>query len=96
MNEMLNLKPERVWYYFNKILQIPRASKKEEKIIEYLLNFGKEQKLETLKDEVGNVLIRKHAAKGMEKVKSVCLQTHIDMVCEKNSDKVHDFDKDPI
>jgi dipeptidase D len=96
MNEILNLKPERVWYYFNEILKIPRPSKKEGKIIEYLLNFGKEHKLETLKDEVGNVVIRKAATKGMENKRGVCLQTHTDMVCEKNSDKIHNFEKDVI
>ena len=58
MNEILNLKPERVWYYFNEICKIPRPSKKEEKIIQWLLDFGKKQNLETIKDEVGNVLIR--------------------------------------
>ena len=96
MNEILNLKPAKVWFYFNEVLNIPRPSKKEIKIIEYLLNFGKAKNLETLKDEVGNILIRKPATKGMENKAFVCLQTHMDMVCEKNSDKVHDFDKDPI
>ncbi len=95
-NEILNLKPEKLWYYFNEICKIPRPSKKEEKIIEYLLKFGKERGLETLRDEIGNVIIRKPATKGREDVKWVCLQTHSDMVCEKNSDKVHDFEKDPI
>ena len=96
MNDILNLKPEKVWYYFNEILQIPRPSKKEGKIGEYLMNLGKKLNLETLKDDAGNVLIRKPATKGLENKRSVCLQTHMDMVCEKNSDKVHDFDKDPI
>jgi dipeptidase D len=95
-NEILNLKPSKVWYYFNEILQIPRPSKKEGKIIEYLLRFGKEHNLETLQDEVGNVLIRKPATPGMENRKWVALQSHVDMVCEKNSDKEHDFENDPI
>ncbi len=94
--EILKLKPTIVWQYFKEILEIPRPSKKEEKIVAYLLEFGKEQKLETLQDEIGNVLIRKPASKGMENRKSVVLQSHLDMVCEKNSDKVHDFDNDPI
>ena len=94
--EILKLEPAIVWSYFSEILQIPRPSKKEEKIIEYLLNFGKQQNLETVQDEVGNVLIRKAATSGMENRKSVVLQSHIDMVCEKNSDKVHDFESDPI
>jgi dipeptidase D len=95
-NEILNLEPAKVWFYFNEILNIPRPSKKEGKIIEYLLRFGKEHNLETLQDEVHNVLIRKPATPGLENRKSVVLQSHIDMVCEKNSDKIHDFDNDPI
>lgn len=94
--EILKLEPTIVWSYFSEILEIPRPSKKEEKIVEYLLNFGKKHNLETLQDEVGNVLIRKSATVGMKNRQSVVLQSHIDMVCEKNSDKVHDFDKDPI
>jgi len=94
--EILKLEPAVVWSYFREILEIPRPSKKEEKIVEYLLNFGKKHNLETLQDEVGNVLIRKSATKGMENRESVVLQSHIDMVCEKNSDKIHDFNNDPI
>ncbi len=97
MNEaLLQLEPAKVWFYFKEILNIPRPSKKEGKIIEYLLEFGKNHKLETLQDEVGNVLIRKPATPGMENRKWVALQSHVDMVCEKNSDKVHDFENDPI
>ena len=94
MNEHLStLQPASVWNYFKEILEIPRPSKKEEKIIAYLLDFGKKHHLETLQDEIGNVLIRKHATPGMENRRSVVLQSHVDMVCEKNSDKVHDFEK---
>ena len=97
MNEaILNLEPKSVWYYFKEILEIPRPSKKEDKIKAYLIDFGKKHNLETLTDEVGNVLIRKPATKGMENRKSVVLQSHMDMVCEKNSDTQHDFDHDPI
>ena len=95
-NELLNLKPERLWYYFTEILKIPRPSKREEKIAEYLIKFGQKHNLETIQDETGNILIRKPASKGKENVKSIVLQSHIDMVCEKNSDIVHDFDRDPI
>ncbi len=95
-NEILKLEPSKVWYYFQEILNIPRPSKKEGKIIDYLMRFGKEHGLETLKDEVGNVLIRKPATPGMENRKTVVLQSHIDMVCEKNSDVDHDFENDPI
>jgi len=95
-NSILTLAPQSVWHYFNEILQIPRPSKKEEKIVAYLLDFGKTHQLETLQDAIGNVLIRKPATPGMEDRPWVVLQSHIDMVCEKNSDKVHDFDNDPI
>lgn len=97
MEENLKLlRPERLWYYFGEICKVPRPSKKEEKIVEYLLNFGRSHNLETIKDETGNVLIRKQASPGMENKPVVILQSHVDMVCEKNMDKVHDFDKDPI
>jgi dipeptidase D len=94
--EIYQLKPERLWHYFSEVLKIPRASKKEEKIAAWLLEFGKSQNLETVRDTVGNILIRKPGTPGFEKAPSVCLQGHVDMVCEKDSDKVHDFDKDPI
>lgn len=94
--ELTKLSPERLWYYFSEILKIPRPSKKEDKIIAYLLAFGKKHNLETLQDETRNILIRKPATPGLENLKSVVLQSHIDMVCEKNSDVEFDFDKDPI
>jgi len=94
--EIYQLKPERLWHYFGEILKIPRPSKREEKIAKYLLDFGQKEGLETLTDEVGNILIRKPATRGNEHLKTAVLQSHIDMVCEKNSDVVHDFDKDPI
>ncbi len=97
MNEViLDLKPKKIWYYFKEILEIPRPSKKEDKIKAYLIDFGKKHNLETLTDEVGNVLIRKAATPGMENRKWVALQSHMDMVCEKNSDTNHDFENDPI
>ncbi len=96
MNEITKLKPERVWHYFSEICQIPHPSKKEERIIKYLLEQGKKLNLETEKDEIGNVLIRKSATSGKENVTPVIFQSHIDMVCEKNSDSQHNFDTDPI
>ena len=93
---ILKLKPALIWQYFKEILEIPRPSKKEEKIIKYIVKFGHDHNLETLQDEVGNILIRKPATKTMENRKSVVLQSHIDMVCEKNSDKIHDFENDAI
>jgi len=95
-DELLKLQPQRLWFYFSEILKTPRPSKREEKIVAYLLNFGKQHNLETLQDEVGNVLIRKPATPGMENRKSVVLQSHVDMVCEKNSDVDFDFDEDSI
>lgn len=94
--ELSELKPESVFYYFSEISKVPRPSKKEEKIISYLENFAAEQKLEIKKDEVGNILIKKPATPGKENLKTVVLQSHVDMVCEKNNDVEHDFLTDPI
>ena len=90
------LKPTAVFEQFAKINQIPRPSKHEEKMIEYLQNWGKSHGLETKVDEVGNVIIRKPATKGMENRKTVILQSHMDMVCDKLVDVEFDFDKDAI
>ncbi|MGE5317250.1 MAG: cytosol nonspecific dipeptidase, partial [Chloroflexota bacterium] len=95
-NQILSLKPEAVWKNFHSLTQIPRPSKKEAKIIEFMKNFGQSLGLETIVDGVGNVIIRKPATPGMENRKGVVLQSHLDMVPQKNSDKVHDFEKDPI
>ncbi|MFA8300171.1 MAG: aminoacyl-histidine dipeptidase [Hyphomicrobiales bacterium] len=97
MNEDIKkLSPEILWKYFGEILEVPRPSKKEEKIVEYLINFAKVNQLDYEKDATGNILIRKGATLGYENKKIVVLQSHIDMVCEKNNDTVHDFDNDPI
>lgn len=94
--EKKDLKPAAVFHYFEEICQVPRPSKKEEKIVAYLKEFGKKHNLETKVDEVGNVLIKKPASKGMENCKTVVLQSHVDMVCEKNNNVSHDFLTDPI
>ena len=94
--EKIALKPASVFHYFEEICQVPRPSKKEEKIIAYLENFAQTQGLEWKKDEAGNILIKKAATPGKENLKTVILQSHIDMVCEKNSDSTHDFMNDPI
>jgi dipeptidase D len=91
-----SLQPARVWHWFGEIMAIPRPSKHEERISAYLVAWGREHGLETLSDKLGNVLIRKPASKGYEKSPMVCLQAHMDMVCEKNSDKVFDFMTDAI
>lgn len=91
-----HLTPEPVWRFFEEICQIPRPSKKEEKIIEYLIDFAKTHQLEYKQDKAGNLLIKKPASAGFEDTKTVVLQSHVDMVCEKNADVEHDFDTDPI
>lgn len=91
-----DLKPSIVWHYFYELTQIPRPSKKEEKVIKYLEDFASTQKLAIKKDKAGNIVILKPASKGKENVPTLILQGHIDMVCEKNSGTVHDFDNDPI
>lgn len=96
MNDIRDLEPKQLWNYFHQITQIPHPSKKEQKIIEFMKDFGKKNNLETVVDKVGNVIIRKPATKGMENRKGVILQTHLDMVPQKNRDKKHDFEKDPI
>ena len=95
-NDILKLQPTSVWKYFDEICQVPRASKKEEKIIAYLLETGKKLGLETKRDKIGNIVISKPATKGKEKVTPVIFQSHMDMVCEKNSDTVFNFDTDSI
>ena len=96
MNRLSQLTPQPLFNYFEDICQVPRPSKKEEKIRQFLLDFAVRNNLEAKTDEVGNVLILKPATSGMENAPTVILQTHMDMVCEKNSDKVFDFDNDPI
>ena len=95
-NVFNGLQPEPLWNYFAEICKIPRPSKKEGKISAYLLKFAEEHQLEAEKDDAGNILIRKNASQGYENRKTVVLQSHIDMVCEKNSETDHDFDLDPI
>ncbi len=94
--DLESLKPSEIWSVFGQILQVPRPSHHEEKIRDFVMDFGNKQGLETFKDEAGNVIIRKPATPGMENRKGVILQGHLDMVPQKNSDKVHDFEKDPI
>ena len=91
-----DLNPKNVWANFYSLTQIPRPSKKEGKAVEFMYEFGKKLGLETIKDEVGNIIIRKPATPGMENRKGIILQGHLDMVPQKNADKVHDFEKDPI
>lgn len=94
--EKIELKPVSVFEHFAQINKIPRPSKHEEKMIEYLKNFGEARNLETIVDETGNVVIRKKASKGYENKKTLILQSHMDMVCEKLVDKEINFEEDPI
>jgi dipeptidase D len=90
------LTPQLVWKYFAEISKIPRGSKNETAIGQYVLDTAKKLGLKVNRDKCGNVVVKKPASPGYEKAKSICLQGHLDMVCEKNADKVHDFTKDPI
>ena len=92
----MNLQPSDVFKCFAQVNQIPRPSKKEEQMIDFLLDFGKKLNLETRRDEAGNVIICKPATPGMEDRQTIVLQSHMDMVCEKNKDVDFDFTKDAI
>ena len=91
-----DLQPKAVWEQFDAITRIPRPSKKEAQIIDFLINFAQVNSLEWQRDDIGNVVIRKAATAGYEDHPTVILQSHMDMVCEKNSDVTFDFDRDPI
>jgi dipeptidase D len=91
-----DLKPEKVFYYFEEISKIPRCSNHEKRISEFLYNWAKEKNLEVSQDKALNILIKKKASKGYENSPTVILQGHMDMVCEKNMDTQHDFSKDPL
>jgi dipeptidase D len=96
MKQITDLQPSIVWKYFHEVTQVPRPSKKEEKIIRYLEEFASEHNLPIKTDTVNNVLISKPATPGFEHLPTVILQSHLDMVCEKNSDVAFDFENDPI
>ena len=94
--QIFELEPKQLWANFYQLTQIPRPSNHEEQIQEFIYRFGKNLGLETIKDEAGNIIIRKPATPGMENRQGVILQGHLDMVPQKNSDKEHDFINDPI
>lgn len=94
--EIKNLAPELVWNIFDQITKVPRPSKKEEKIRQWLVDFAKQHNIEYHLDATGNILMRKPATPGYEDHQTIVMQGHIDMVCEKNSDVDHDFENDPI
>ena len=91
-----NIEPKALWNNFADLNAVPRPSKKEEKVIEFMMNFGKSLGLETIQDKIGNVIIKKTASQGMEDKETVILQSHIDMVHQKNNDTIFDFDTQGI
>ncbi len=94
--EILQLQPKSLWKNFAKLNAVPRGSKKEEQVIAFMKEFGNNLGLETIEDEVGNVIIKKPATAGMEERKTVVLQSHLDMVHQKNNDTDFDFDTQGI
>ncbi|HSD15220.1 MAG TPA: beta-Ala-His dipeptidase, partial [Flavobacterium sp.] len=94
--EVRNLEPKQLWNKFADLNAVPRPSKKEERVIAFMMDFGKKLGLETIKDEVGNVIIKKPASAGMENRKTIVMQSHLDMVHQKNNDTVFDFDTQGI
>ncbi len=90
------LKPEKVFYYFEEISKRPRGSKNEKQVSDYLYNLSKEKGLKVVQDNALNIIIKKPATKGYENAPTVIIQGHMDMVCDKNKDIDHDFEKDPI
>ena len=95
-NVLHNLKPERLWFHFEEISKIPRCSKHEEKVMDYLVDYAKKQGFEWKMDDAGNLVVIKPADPGMENKPTIVIQGHVDMVCEKNKGTQHDFMKDPI
>ncbi|SDJ66328.1 aminoacyl-histidine dipeptidase [Chryseobacterium jejuense] len=91
-----NIEPQIIWKNFSKLNAVPRPSKKEEKVIAFIKGFGEDLGLETTVDEVGNVIIKKPATAGMENRKAIVLQSHLDMVCQKNNDVNFDFETEGI
>ncbi len=95
-SEIRQLQPQSLWNHFVDLNAVPRPSKKEERVIQFMKDFGTQLGLETFEDEIRNVIIRKPATKGMENRKAIVLQSHLDMVHQKNNDTIFDFDKEGI
>ena len=95
-NEIKNIEPKAVWTKFSDLNAVPRPSKKEQQVIAFIKDFGQNLNLETIEDEVGNVIIKKPATAGMENRKTIVMQSHLDMVHQKNADTVFDFDSQGI
>ncbi|NRD75264.1 aminoacyl-histidine dipeptidase [Shewanella sp. VB17] len=96
MTAISQLQPQALWQWFEQICAIPHPSKHEQALSAHIQAWAKDKQLDIIEDKVGNLIIKKPATAGMENRKVVVLQAHIDMVPQKNSDKIHDFEKDPI
>lgn len=96
MTTLSQLQPQALWQWFEQICAIPHPSKHEQALSAHIQAWAKDKQLSVIEDKVGNLIIKKPATAGMENRKTVVLQAHIDMVPQKNADKVHDFEKDPI
>jgi dipeptidase D len=94
--EIRNLEPKEVWNNFANLNAVPRASKKEERVIAFIIDFGEKLGLETITDSIDNVIIKKPATKGMEERKTIVMQSHLDMVHQKNNDTIFNFDEEGI
>ena len=95
-SEIRSLEPNRLWNKFVDLNAVPRASKKEERVIQFMVDFGEKLNLDTQVDSVGNVIIKKPATSGMENRKTIVMQSHLDMVHQKNNDTIFDFDTQGI
>mgnify|MGYP002639921284 CR=1 FL=1 len=95
-NEVRNLEPKNVWKHFSDLNEVPRGSKKEERVIKFMVAFGNKLGLETVVDPIENVIIKKPATAGMENRKTIVMQSHLDMVHQKNNETVFDFDNEGI
>ncbi|WP_028829436.1 aminoacyl-histidine dipeptidase [Proteocatella sphenisci] len=96
MNHFENLESSKVFHFFEEISKIPRCSGSEKEVSDYMVKFAKDRNLEVWQDEIYNIIIKKTATPGYENFPSIALQGHLDMVCEKNVNTIHDFSKDPI
>lgn len=94
--EVRNLEPNALWNHFADLNAVPRPSKKEERVIQFMVDFGNSLGLETITDRIGNVIIKKAATAGMENRQTIVMQSHIDMVNQKNADTIFDFDTQGI
>jgi dipeptidase D len=94
--EITKILPRNLWKHFYAFTQIPRPSKHEAQVVKYIEDFAKEYNLDYVIDEVGNILVSKPPSQGRESVSGVVLQSHVDMVPQKNSNKTHNFETDPV